>query len=150
MDLTLVIVLLILLILLLLASVLLYYFTQQDLRNIAERLNTLDAAKTQAPPPRKAEGIRRDRSAALDKLALLEASFSASPREELTPEELDTYEQCRRAIQTSIAELKRANEWMGLPFDLEWAEVQERLPRLTGLYRRAVEAAMKEADTNPL
>ncbi len=145
MDLTLVIVLLILLILLLLASVLLYYFTQQDLKNIAERLNTLDVAKSQATP-RKADGIRRERSAALDKLALLEASFSATPREELTPEELDTYEQCRRAIKTSIAELKRSNEWMGLPFDLEWAEVQERLPRLTGLYRRAVELALKEAE----
>lgn len=145
MDLTLVIVLLILLILLLLASVLLYYFTQQDLRNIAERLNTLDTAKPQAAP-RKAEGIRRERSAALDKLALLEASFSATPREDITPEELETYEECRRAIKTSIAELKRSNEWMGLPFDLEWAEVQERLPRLTGLYRRAVEAALKEAE----
>ena len=142
--LTLVIVLLVLLILLLAVSLVLYHLTQQDLRQISARLQHLDAPK--AASGRTAESVRRERATALDPLVVLEAGFSTEPREALTPEEISAFEDARRGVKACNAELKRMNEWVGPPFDLEWAEIQSRLPRISALYRRAVEAAIQEAE----
>ena len=35
--------------------------------------------------------------------------------------------------------LKNAGDWLGLPFDLEWIDVLQRLPRLNALYRASLD-----------
>ncbi len=144
--LTLVTVLLALLVLLLLVLLFLYFLTQQDLRNLNTKLQAMEKPLPASSHQRDPDSVRRERAAALDQLALLEASFSAQPREVLSPEELKVFEDARRVIKASNAELKRQAAWAGLPFDHEWAEVQERMPRTNALYRRAVEAAIQEAE----
>lgn len=140
-TLTLVVALLIVLIILMSVALLLYHLTRQDLQNLSLRLNTLEVPKAQLP--RNSDTVRRERSAAFDKLVMLEASFNGQVRDQLSAEELDLFEESRRIIKACNAELKRTTDWMGLPFDLEWAEVKERVPRASALYRQAVEAAMK-------
>lgn len=141
MTLTLVVALLIVLIILMSVALLLYHLTRQDLQTLSVRLNSLETPK--ASVPRNSDTVRRERSAAFDKLVMLEASFNGQTRDQLSAEELDLFEESRRIIKACNAELKRATDWMGLPFDLEWAEVKERVPRAGALYRQAVEAAMK-------
>jgi hypothetical protein len=140
--LTLVIVLLVLLLMLLGVALLMYYVTQQDLRNLSSRLGALDTPKS--PPPRSPDLVRRERSAAFDRLVLIEASLSTEPREALNVEEQETFEEARRVIKNCNAELQRLQDWMGLPFDLEWTEFMARLPRLMPLYRKAVDESLKE------
>jgi hypothetical protein len=143
-TLTLVIALLIVLIILMSVALMLYHLTRQDLQALSGRLNALDMAK--ASPPRNSDTVRRERAAAFDKLVMLEASLNGQERDQLTAEELDLFEDARRIIKSCNAELKRTKDWMGLPFDLEWAEVKERVPHSGGLYRLAVEAAMKKGE----
>lgn len=143
-TLTLVVALLIVLIILMSVALLLYHLTRQDLQVLSGRLNAMDTTKVS--PPRNSDTVRRERSAAFDKLVMLEASFNGQQRDQLTAEELDLFEDARRIIKACNAELKRTKDWMGLPFDLEWAEVKERVPRSGLLYRQAVEAAMKKGE----
>lgn len=144
MTLTLVVALLIVLIILMSVALLLYHLTRQDLQQLTVRLNTIEAPKTS--PPRNSDTVRRERSAAFDKLVMMEASFNGQTRDQLSREELDLFEDTRRVIKACNAELKRGQDWMGLPFDLEWAEVKERVPRASAMYRQAVEAAMKNGE----
>ena len=143
-TLTLVIALLIVLIILMGIALMLYHLTRQDLQALSGRLNALDTAK--ASPPRNSDTVRRERSAAFDKLVMLEASLNGQDRDQLTAEELDLFEDARRIIKGCNSELKRTKDWMGLPVDLEWAEVKERVPHSGGLDRLAVEAAMKKGE----
>lgn len=143
-TLTLVVALLIVLIILMSVALLLYHLTRQDLQVLSVRLNAMDTTKVS--PPRNSDTVRRERSAAFDKLVMLEASFNGQQRDQLTAEELDLFEDARRIIKACNAELKRTKDWMGLPFDLEWAEVKERVPRSGALYRQAVESAMKKGE----
>ena len=142
--LTLVIILLVLLLMLLAVALLMYYMTQQDLKTISARLSNLDTAKP--TPSRSPDAVRRERSAAYDKLVMLEASFSSEPRDALSNEDVEVFESSRHAIKACNEELQRQQDWMGLPYDLEWKDVQERLPRLIALYRKAVEEAMKASE----
>lgn len=143
-TLTIVIALLIVLIILMTVALLLYHMTRQDLQALSGRLNAMDSTKVAAP--RNSDTVRRERSAAFDKLVMLEASINGQVREQLTAEELDLFEDARRVIKACNADLKRIKDWMGLPFDLEWAEVKERVPHSGDLYRLAVEEAMKKGE----
>lgn len=135
--LTLVTVLLVLLLMLMAVALLMYYTTQQDLKNVSARLQSLEPPK----PARSADLVRRERLAAYDKLVMLEASFSTEPREELSPEDIANFEEARRAFKACNAELQRMQDWMGPPYDLDWPDAMQRLPRLMALYRQAVEQA---------
>jgi len=135
-----------LLLVLVVLCLLFYMVMQQDLKAIRDKLGTLEAPS--APPPsRTAETIRRERSAAHDKIVLLEASLSTQPRDGLTPEEMAAFEDARRVIRACNAELKRTQAWLGLPFDLDWPEVQARLPKLNGLYTQAIKQALGESES---
>ncbi len=135
MDTALLIVIL-LLMLLLICFLLFYFFTQQSLRDITARLNV---ALQPAPVPKKnAESIRRERAFSHDHLVLLEADLTNNPREDLTPEELASIDQISKTIRTCIAELKKSDEWIGMPFDFEWADILARLPKVNALYRKAI------------
>ncbi len=134
-----------LLVVLLVLFLLFYVVTQQDLRSIHARLVSMDPP-ARPESQRSVEAVRLEKSAAHDKIVLLEADLATNPREALTPEELSTYEESRRIILARNMELKRMKDWMGLPFDLEWTDIQQRLPKVTGLYRQAVtEATEQEA-----
>lgn len=137
-----VIILLVMLIMLVGVAMLMHYLTRQDVRSISSRLDALDQPKLAAA--RTPDSLRRERSAAYDALVKLEAGLSSLPREELTPEEMAAYEEARRAVKACNAELQQAREWMGLPYDLEWADIKERTPRLTGLYRQAMQRELLE------
>jgi hypothetical protein len=135
MDTSLLIVIL-LLMLLLICFLLFYFFTQQSLRDITARLNI---ALQPAPVPKKnADSIRRERAFAHDQLVLLEADLTNNPREELTPEELASIDQISKTIRTCIAQLKKSDDWIGMPFDFEWTDILARLPRVNALYRQAI------------
>lgn len=128
--------------LLVLAGVaLLYVLIQQRLNDISDRLSKMQTPATKKPG-RSADDVRRDLAAARDQLVVLEAKLVTEAREELSEEEIKTFEQARKKIKASIDKLKQSGDWIGLPFDFEWSELQARLPRLDALYRRAVEAEM--------
>jgi hypothetical protein len=143
MDTALLIVIL-LLMLLLICFLLFYFFTQQSLRDITARLNI--ALLPAAPPKKNSETIRRERAFAHDQLVLLEADLTNNPREELTPEELASIDQISKTIRTCIAQLKKSDDWIGLPFDFEWTDILARLPNINALYRKAI-AVESESET---
>ncbi len=140
-------VVILLLTLLLILIVLLYFFTQQGFRDVVSRLGTAGAGPAPAAAPaRSADAVRRERSVAHDQLVLIEADLSVNPREALTPEEIESFEGSRKSIKVCNAELKKMGQWMGLPFDLEWVEIQQRQPKLNDLYRKFVEATVEKAE----
>jgi len=89
----------------------------------------------------RSDTIRRERAFCQDKLAVLEASLSVNPRDSLTPEEVAAIDKIRKTVRTCIDELKSSGEWMGVPFDFEWNEILDRLPKVNLLYRSALAAA---------
>ncbi len=142
-------VVILLLTLLLVLIVLLYFFTQQGFRDVVARIAVGGAG---GPVPvavqsqRSADAVRRERSVAHDQLVLLEADLAIEPREALTTEEVEAFEASRKAIKTCNAELKKMGQWMGLPFDLEWVEIQQRQPKVNELYRVFVESQIEKVE----
>ncbi len=127
-------VVIILLTLLLVLILLLYFFTQQGFKDVVARMgNTAPAAQAAAEPKRNADAVRRERSVAHDQLVLMEADLSINPRDALMPEDIESFESCRKSIKVCNAELKKMGQWMGLPFDLEWVEIQKGQPQLNDL-----------------
>lgn len=141
--LTLVVVLLVLLLMMLAVALLMYYLTQQDLKNLSVRLQSL-SSPSPAAHGRSSEAVRRERAASFDKLLVVEADLSVQPRDVLTDEELALFEEARLVIRRCNAELKQLQDWLGLPYDLEWVQLKERVPRLDALYRQAVLAESGE------
>jgi hypothetical protein len=141
-------VVIILLTLLLVLILLLYFFTQQGFREVVARMGSVPApaAQAAAEPKRNADAVRRERSVAHDQLTLLEADLSINPREALMPEEIESFEASRKSIKICNAELKKMGKWMGLPFDLEWVEIQQRQPQLNELYRKFVESTLDKVE----
>ncbi len=129
-------VVILLLMLLLICFLLFYFFTQQSLRDITARLNM--ALQPHPVPKKNSESIRRDRAIAHDQLVLMEADLTNNPRDDLTAEELASVDQISKSIRISIAELKKLGDWMGLPFDFEWADILARVPKVNALYRKAI------------
>lgn len=135
---------------LLVLVILLYFYTQQGFRDLVLRIGQDSAAAHPHAGTGKAarnpDALRRERSVAHDKLVLLEAELSVNPREALTPEEIDTFESSRKTIKACNDGLKTLGNWLGLPFDLEWVEIQMRQPQLNDLYRKFVEQTLEKAE----
>ena len=129
-------VVILLLMLLLICFLLFYFFTQQSLRDITARLNI--ALQPSPAPKKNSESIRHERAFAHDQLVLLEADLTNNPRDDLTPEELASIDQISKTIRTCIAQLKKSGDWIGIPFDFEWADVLARVPKVNALYRKAI------------
>ncbi len=129
-------VVILLLMLLLICFLLFYFFTQQSLRDITARLNI--ALLPQPAPKKNAESIRLERAFAHDQLVLLEVDLTNNPRDDLTAEELVSVDQISKTIRTCIAQLKKSGDWIGIPFDFEWADVLLRVPKVNALYRKAI------------
>ncbi|MEI7783321.1 MAG: hypothetical protein WCK08_02985 [Betaproteobacteria bacterium] len=141
-------VVIILLTLLLVLILLLYFFTQQGFKEVVARMGVAGspAAQAAAEPRRNADAVRRERSVAHDQLVLMEADLSVNPREALLPEDIESFESSRKSIKICNAELKKMGQWMGLPYDLEWVEIQQRQPQLNELYRKFVESTLDKAE----
>lgn len=120
---------------LLLAGFLIFYFqTQQNFKEITEKLEEIQHPHT---GPRSTESLKHDMAVHNDMLVLLEAEISKNKRESLTEEELTTFDVARHKIKACIAGLKANGDWVGLPFEYEWVEMLERLPNVLALYRKA-------------
>jgi hypothetical protein len=119
----------------LLAGFLIFYFqTQQNFKEISEKLEEIQHPHT---GPRSSESLKHDLAVHHDMLVLLEAEISKNKRESLTEDELKTFDVARHKIKACIAGLKANGDWIGLPFEYEWVEMLERLPNVLGLYRKA-------------
>jgi len=119
----------------LLAGFLIFYFqTQQNFKEISEKLEEIQHPHT---GPRSTESLKHDLAVHHDLLVLLEADISKNKRESLTEDELKTFDVARHKIKACIAGLKANGDWIGLPFEYEWVEMLERLPNVLGLYRKA-------------
>ena len=91
----------------------------------------------------KPEILRQERAQWLDPLVLLEVSLNQSSDPHLDEAMLQQIEAARDAIKGLNERLMTAREWMGPPFDLEWAEYLERMPTLKRLY---LAAAFEKSD----
>jgi hypothetical protein len=119
----------------LLAGLLIFYFqTQQNFKEIAEKLQAIEHPETVT---HSSESLKRDLAVHRDVLFVLEADISKNKRDFLTEDEMKTFDVARRHIKGSITGLKNNGDWIGLPFDYEWVEMLARLPNVLSLYRKA-------------
>ena len=82
--------------------------------------------------------IRKERTNIHDILMLLEADLVQSERLDLTLEEIEKIDKARVDMKRCEEELENAKEWLGSPFDLNWSEILQRLPKVDKLYRQAI------------
>ena len=75
----------------------------------------------------------RDHWRGVDPAALLASDQSA-----LNPQEVSQVDATALEIKNCNQALKNAGDWMGLPFDLEWVDMLDKLPRLNALYRASL------------
>lgn len=136
----------------LLAGFLIFYFqTQQSFQEISEKLDELQHPQNDS---RSSDALKREMAMHHDKLVVLEADITKNKRESLTEEELKTFDVSRHQIKASIAGLKANGDWVGIPFEYEWAEMLDRLPNVLNLYRKAeaerqsLELAQEKGQTN--
>jgi hypothetical protein len=116
----------------LLAGFLIFYFqTQQNFKEITEKLEEIQHPHT---GPRSSESLKHDLAVQHD---VLEAEISKNKRESLTETELQSFDVARHKIKACIAGLKANGDWIGLPYEYEWVEMLERLPNVLSLYRKA-------------
>ena len=111
-------------------------FVQQSgsLRDLRDKLQFVqDEAKKRKNP----DTLRRERVALLDPLLLLETQLNERDPPILDLQELDLITASRERIMAISQELKVVKDWIGAPYDLEWVEYLERLPRLKSLYLSA-------------
>ena len=111
-------------------------FVQQsgNLRELRDKLQSVqDEAKIRKNP----DALRRERVAVLDPLLLLETQLSERDPLLLSEEELRLVFESRERIMAISQHLKAVDDWIGAPYDLEWFEYLERLPRIKTLYLNA-------------
>ena len=111
-------------------------FVQQsgNLRELRDKLQSVqDEAKIRKNP----DALRRERVAVLDPLLLLETQLSERDPLLLSEEELRLVFESRERIMAISQQLKAVDDWIGAPYDLEWFEYLERLPRIKTLYLNA-------------
>lgn len=113
-----------------------YYLTLQNLAHIRREVDRL---QIQARAERASSMLRAERSRCQQELQALETDLGATHRSALSPQELTLVDNHRKSIKECVDALKSAGDWLGLPFDLEWMDVLQRLPRLNTLYRASLD-----------
>ena len=103
-----------------------------QLREIQAKLTNL--SKADKAQPVDAEALRIERAGILDPLVLLEVFLNQSGAVELTEEQLQQIDSARTSVKTITEKLKSAEQWMGPPYDLEWVEQLDRMPRVKAAY----------------
>ena len=112
-----------------------YYLTLQNLAAVKREVNKL---RDQADDARSSALLRNERARCYQQLLALEADIQARQRDSLSNEETAMVELNREEIQNCVNALKQSGNWMGLPFDLEWQDMWDKLPQLKNLYRASV------------
>jgi hypothetical protein len=112
-----------------------YYLT---LQNLAAVKREVDKLRDQADDARASALLRNERARCYQQLKALEADILARQRDSLSNEETAMVELNREEIQNCVNALKKSGNWMGLPFDLDWQEMWDKLPQLRSLYRSNV------------
>ena len=108
-----------------------YYLTLQNLAHIRREVDRL---QIQARAERASSMLRAERSRCQQELQALETDLGANGRNALTEQELTLVDNHCQSIQECVEALKNSGAWLGLPFDLEWVDILQRLPRLGALY----------------
>jgi hypothetical protein len=103
------------------------------LRQIQDKLSKLSKANE---APLNSDVLRIERAGIVDPLVLLEVSLGQPDFVQLTDEQLQQIEFARSNIKKITDQLKSAEEWMGPPYDLEWVELLDRMPRLKIAYQK--------------
>lgn len=104
-----------------------------QLSQIQDKLSRLSKGNE---APLNPEGLRIERAGIVDPLVLLEVSLGQSDSVELTEEQLQQIDVARSNVKKISEQLKSTDEWMGPPYDLEWVELLERMPRLKIAYQK--------------
>ena len=112
-----------------------YYLTLQNLAAVKREVNKL---RDQADDARASALLRNERARCYQQLLALETDIQARQRDSLSNEETAMVELNREEIQNCVNALKKSGNWMGLPFDLEWQDMWDKLPQLQNLYRASV------------
>jgi hypothetical protein len=112
-----------------------YYLTLQNLAAVKREVNKL---RDQAEDARSSALLRNERARCYQQLLALEADIQTRQRDSLSNEETAMVELNREEIQNCVNALKQSGNWMGLPFDLEWQDMWDKLPQLKNLYRASV------------
>lgn len=120
----------------LLAAGIFYYLTLQNLAQIRREVERL---RLQARAERASSMLRAERSRCQHALQALESDLAITERDQLTLEELADVDAHRASINLCVESLKLADDWLGLPFDSEWVDILQRLPRLQVLYRASLD-----------
>lgn len=109
-------------------------FMQQSgqLREIQAQLSKLEGGGSADPSQ-----LRIERAAWIDPLVLLEVSLVQSDLNELAPEQMAQIDAARSGVKAITEQLKASGEWMGPPYDLEWVEHLDRMPRLKSIYMKS-------------
>lgn len=121
-----------------------YYITT---RRMLQMRREMDKLQAKARVARASATLRNERARCHLELQSLEAQITVNERVDLSPEELDMLDRNQQTIKNCVDALKRADEWLGLPFDLEWRDMLERLPRLNALYRASLDNSAQAVDT---
>lgn len=111
------------------AMVMAYAQNTRRLREIESQLAKIEDTKP--------EILRQERVQWLDPLITLEATLNQTKNPQLDEAALQQIDGARIAVKDITARLVEAREWMGPPYDLEWAEYLERMPTLKRLYMAA-------------
>ena len=121
-------------------------FVQQS-GNLRDLRDKLQSVQDEAKKRRNPDTLRRERVAMLDQLLLLETQLNDRDPSILDAQELDLITASRERIMSISQELKAVQDWIGAPYDLEWVEYLERLPRLKSLY---LSADLGQDGTSPI
>jgi type VI protein secretion system component VasK len=118
--------------------VMIFSYTQQSrrLQAIQAQLSKIEDSKP--------EILRQERAQWLDPLVLLEVSLNQSADPKLDEPMMLQIEQARDSVKSLNERLMASRDWMGPPFDLEWAEYLDRMPTLKRLYLAAAFEAPAE------
>jgi len=119
----------------LIASAVFYYLSLQNLASIRREVDKLHAQATVA---RSSTMLRNERARCQQQLAGMEAALLASNQSALNSQEVSQVGDTALEIKNCNQALKNAGDWMGLPFDLEWVDMLDKLPRLNALYRASL------------
>jgi len=99
----------------------------------------LDKLQAQSRAAHACSLLRKERARCHLQLQSLEAELTAHERTALSAAEIAAVDLNRKTIKNCVEALKNAGDWLGVPFDLEWVDMLERLPRLNLLYRASLD-----------
>jgi len=135
MDLFVIILILTMMLIIVVVFATLYVQQSGYLQEIQNKLANIDPQ--QAEKQKQAETLRRQRLEVVDPLMLLEAEFHQGLRNTLDEMELQRIADSRDRVMSITQQLRDIGDWLGPPYDLEWADYFERLPEIKAVYLKS-------------